>query len=39
MKEQNMMEIDVFHLLKSLESEIVSALVAFVTRIVAFAYK
>ena len=39
MKEQNMMEIDVFHLLKILwKRKILIALVAFVTGIVAFAY-
>ena len=39
MKEQNMMEIDVFHLLKILwKRKLLIALVAFVTGIVAFAY-
>ena len=39
MKEQNMMEIDVFHLLKILwKQKLLIALVAFVTGIVAFAY-
>lgn len=39
MKEQNMMEIDVFHLLKTLwKRKLLIALVAFVTGIVAFAY-
>ena len=39
MKEQNMMEIDVFHLLKILwKRKMLIALVAFVTGIVAFAY-
>ena len=39
MKEQNMMEIDVFHLLKILwKRKFLIALVAFVTGTVAFAY-
>ena len=39
MKEQNMMEIDVFHLLKILwKRKLLIALVAFVTGTVAFAY-
>ena len=39
MKEQNMMEIDVFHLLKILwKRKLLIALIAFVTGIVAFAY-